>query len=124
MAAKAPKVVRAPMALTPAEKRLRSQAAAHSKWKRCGDPTAATAKARDKFDERFYDEVDPNRLLPETERERRAEHARQAYFAKLALKSAKARRKNAADATNGTLRTKDAAANNDTPGLHSDAPPG
>jgi hypothetical protein len=42
---------------------------------------------------RFLDEVDPDRVLPEAERLRRAEHARSAYFSKLALKSAQARRR-------------------------------
>jgi hypothetical protein len=40
---------------------------------------------------KFLDEVDPNRTLPEPERLRRAEHARSAYFTKLALKSVQAR---------------------------------
>ncbi len=56
------------------------------------DPTARTEAARSKFDERFYNQVDPDRTLPEAERERRAGHARKAYFADLAFKSAKARR--------------------------------
>lgn len=37
-------------------------------------------------------QVDPDGLLPAGERVRRAEAARKAYFARLALKSAKARR--------------------------------
>jgi hypothetical protein len=40
---------------------------------------------------RFEDEVDPARVLPESERQRRAEHAKTAYFTALAIKSAKAR---------------------------------
>lgn len=40
---------------------------------------------------RFEDQVDPERTLTPGERARRAEHARKAYFARLALKSAKAR---------------------------------
>jgi hypothetical protein len=42
--------------------------------------------------ERFVDEVDPNRVLSPPERQRRAEQARKAYFTRLALKSAQARR--------------------------------
>jgi hypothetical protein len=61
----------------------------HSK----NDPMATTAKARATFLERFIDEVDPDRVLPETERLRRAESARKAYFARLAFLSAKARAK-------------------------------
>ena len=56
------------------------------------DPRQYTARAREKFLARFENEVDPGRLLPEKERMRRATAARKAYFAKLALKSAEARR--------------------------------
>lgn len=61
----------------------------HAKY----DGREITAKARARFLERFLDEVDPERALSERERLRRAEHARSAYFARLALASAKARRK-------------------------------
>lgn len=37
--------------------------------------------------------VDPDGALPEVERRRRAEHAKQAHFTRLALASAKARRR-------------------------------
>jgi hypothetical protein len=43
--------------------------------------------------DRFEREVDPEGRLPATERARRAEHAKKAYFLKLALKSASARKK-------------------------------
>lgn len=78
--------------LTAAERSLRSRLAAHAKWAKT-DPVAGTAKARAKFMAKFLDEVDPRRELPEEERLQRAEHARQAYFTKLALKSARARRR-------------------------------
>lgn len=55
------------------------------------DPAAHTAPARKAFDERFERLVDPEGLLSEEERSRRAEYARKAYFLDLALKSAKAR---------------------------------
>ena len=74
--------------------RLRARLAAHAKWSQA-DPVEGTAKARATFLLRFIDEVDPNRELPEPERLRRAEHARKAYFTRLALASAKARRKQA-----------------------------
>jgi len=73
---------------------VRSQAAriaALDKWTHA-DPVAGTAAARATFLERFEDEVDPDRELPEAERLRRAKCARSAYFARLALLSAKARR--------------------------------
>jgi len=52
-----------------------------------------TGPARKAFDDRFRKQVDPDGILPDDERERRAEHAKRAYFAGLALKSATARRK-------------------------------
>jgi hypothetical protein len=43
---------------------------------------------------RFEREVDPEGVLPPHERAKRAENAKAAYFKRLALKSAKARRRN------------------------------
>lgn len=77
--------------LTASERRLRASIAAHSKWSTT-DPVAGTAKARAAFLAKFVSDVDPNHELPEAERLRRAEHARSAHFARLALASAKARR--------------------------------
>lgn len=57
------------------------------------DPRITTRAARQAFMRRFENAVDPDRLLPEGERQRRAECARRLYFARLALKSAKARRR-------------------------------
>ena len=59
------------------------------------DPKQYTARARATFLSRFENEVDPDRLLPEKERMRRASAARKAYFLTLALKSAEARRRKA-----------------------------
>lgn len=56
-----------------------------------------TAPARAAFLRRFEDEVDPDHELDPAERARRAGHARKAYFARLALKSAQARRKRGTD---------------------------
>ena len=57
------------------------------------DSKTLTAKARETFLARFEQEVDPDRVLPAAERRRRAEHARKAYFARLAGASARARKK-------------------------------
>jgi len=57
-------------------------------------PVAGTAAARQAFDARFYDGIPAE--LPQAERDRRAGHARKAYFTRLALASAKARSKTAA----------------------------
>jgi hypothetical protein len=45
---------------------------------------------------RFEREADPDGVLSDAERARRASHLRRAYFATLALKSAKARRQRSA----------------------------
>jgi hypothetical protein len=56
------------------------------------DPREYTGPARQAFLRRFEEEVDPEHKLPEAERLRRATAARRLYFAKLALRSAQARR--------------------------------
>ena len=81
-----------PETLSPSGTSLRHRMAAHVMHSR-HDSREVTAKARAAFMDRFEREVDPDRLLPEAERRRRAEHARRAYFTGLALKSARARRK-------------------------------
>lgn len=81
-----------PNRLTPSERSLRGQIAAHTSWAKTPDRAARTAAARKAALDRFEREVDPeNELLP-AERAIRAENARKAYFARLALQSAKARR--------------------------------
>ena len=57
------------------------------------DPKETTKAAREAFMARFEREVDPDGTLSPEERARRAEAARRAYFAQLAHKSAKARRR-------------------------------
>ncbi len=83
------------MALTPSERSLRARLAAHTLHARV-DPTAHTAPARKAFLARFEREVDPDGILSTAERARRAEHARKAYFTRLALRSAQARRRDSA----------------------------
>ena len=57
------------------------------------DGREVTANARAGFHARFEREVDPDCALPEVERARRAKAAMKAHMARLALASAKARRK-------------------------------
>jgi len=56
------------------------------------DARKTTANGRATFLARFEAEVDPDGTLPPEERRRRAEHARSAYFTRLALAAVKARR--------------------------------
>lgn len=80
---------------TAQERRLASQIAAHESWANTSDRTARTAPARAAMLARFEREVDPDGTLPPAERASRAEHKRKAYFQRLALKSARARRRSA-----------------------------
>jgi hypothetical protein len=60
------------------------------------DGREVTKAARRGFMARFEDEVDPDRQLSPDERQRRAQAAMRAHMARLALRSAKSRRKGAA----------------------------
>lgn len=81
------------MALTQSERTLRSQIAAHDSWATTPDRNARTANARKAMLDKFEGQVDPDGTLTPAERTKRAEHARKAYFKRLALKSAQARRR-------------------------------
>jgi hypothetical protein len=74
-----------------AEKSLRHVMAAEVMHSR-HDSRKTTANARAKFLAQFEEQVDPDRDLPETERLRRAEHARRAHMLRLSYKSVQARR--------------------------------
>jgi hypothetical protein len=81
------------MPLTPAERVLRGEIAAHTSWARTVDRSARTAAARQAAMDRFEREVDPEGKLAPAVRAKMAQSARQAYFKRLALKSAQARRR-------------------------------
>lgn len=80
------------MPMSESERKLRASIASHESWARTADRSARTAPAREAFMKRFEDQVDPDGTLPPAERRQRAESARKAHYARLALKSAKARR--------------------------------
>ena len=67
------------------ERRLVAQIAAHQSWANTPDPTARTAPARTALLAKFLQEAGGDPI--------RAEHLRLAYYKRLALKSAVARRK-------------------------------
>jgi len=83
------------MSLTPTQRSIRGQIGAHTSWANTKNRTARTAKARNAFEDKFLAEADGD---PD-----RAESLRKAYFARLAFKSAQARRRrdNATDCTVG-----------------------
>jgi hypothetical protein len=68
--------------LTPAERSLRGTLASHQSWANTENRTERTAPGRAALDQKFLDQVDPQR----------AESLRKAYYARLAFLSAKARR--------------------------------
>lgn len=76
----------------PGHRALIARVASHTRWSKVRDRAAATAPARKAALERFEKEVDPEGTLPPEVRAQMAESARKAYFARLALKSAQARR--------------------------------
>jgi hypothetical protein len=77
----------------PPDNSLLSTAANHDRWAAVEDRTAATAPARQAFRDRFLTEAQERfGDLPADELARRAEHLRKAYYARLALRSAQARR--------------------------------
>jgi hypothetical protein len=78
--------------LTPAERTMRARQAAYISWANTENRGARTQPGRDAMWEKFYDQVDPERKLTSAERHKRAVSARKAFFAGLALRSAKARR--------------------------------
>lgn len=72
---------------------LQARLAAHALHAQVADPAAHTAPARKAFLSRFEREVDPEGVLDPQERARRAEHAKKAYFLRLAMASSKARQR-------------------------------
>lgn len=77
--------------MSPEQRSMRARLAAHTLHSQIADPSAHTRPARQAFEKRFLDEVDPDRTLPDDERARRAEHARKAYFLRLSYAGVKAR---------------------------------
>lgn len=75
--------------------RLRGRIGAYAQKAR-HDPAEMTAAARATFLGRFELEVDPDMRLAPADRARRAEAARKAYFARLALRSAEVRQSRSA----------------------------
>lgn len=75
-----------------AERALRGRIAAHTRWAGIADRSAATAPARAGLRDRFLRQARQQfGDLPEHELAVRAEHLRKAFYARLALASAKAR---------------------------------
>lgn len=78
--------------LTPEQRTLRSRLGA-ARLHALHDPKETTRKAREAFAARFERQVDPNGVLVPSERARRVEAARRAYFTQLQLRSSQTRRR-------------------------------
>lgn len=78
--------------LTAEQRSMAASIAANERWANTDDRSAATRAGREAFLARFERQVDPDGTLSPAERTRRAENARRAHFARLALKSSQARR--------------------------------
>lgn len=72
--------------MTPAERTLRARLAAHTLH---AQGKTNTAPARAAFLAKFENQVDPDRVLPEAERQKRADHALKAHMAGLRLRRSK-----------------------------------
>lgn len=79
---------------------LRAKIAAHTRWAYTDDRRAATAPARAAARDRFEREVDPDGVLDPAERAIRAEHARSAFYTRMAYRSAQVRRARKQSAAN------------------------
>lgn len=84
------------MTLTPTERTLRASVAAHTSWGNTEDRSARTLPGRRGLDAKFLREAEGDPA--------RAESLRRAHFQRMALKSARARRRRGA--TNRTDSTR------------------
>jgi hypothetical protein len=73
------------MPLTPTERSLRGRIAVETSWANTADRPARTAKARKALEDKWLTEAGGDPV--------RAEHLRKAFYARMALKSAQARRR-------------------------------
>lgn len=85
---------------------LCGQIAANSRWSRVNadERTAATSAGRLAAEKRFEKIVDPDGVLSHEERARQASNARKAHFQRMALASARARRRRGAMDRKGSTR--------------------
>jgi hypothetical protein len=77
--------------LDKAGRQRRARIAAYDSWAKTVDRTKRTAAGRQAALDRFQRQVDPEGVLSPEEREKRAEAARKAHFARMADRSVKAR---------------------------------
>lgn len=74
------------------DRTMTARIAAHTRWGRTVDRSRATASARSAWEARFEREADPDGVLTPEERAKRVKSLKSAYYTRLALRSARARR--------------------------------
>ena len=82
--------------LTPSDRVLRAQLAAHISWANTEDRSGRTAHARKALEDGWLVKANGDPV--------RAEHLRKAHYARMALKSAQARRRRAATRIGGAIQ--------------------
>lgn len=86
------------------DRHIIAQLAAHEKWAKTPDRAKATAPARAALAAKWEREVDPDGTMKPADRAKAAENARRAFYLRLALKSAQARKARAkADAIDAEI---------------------
>jgi hypothetical protein len=76
--------------LTPTQRTLRARIAANTRWAQ-ENPKANAERGQAGLLAKFENQVDPDLVLPQAERTRRAEAARRAHMQQLAFRSSKVR---------------------------------
>jgi hypothetical protein len=85
--------------MTPADRSMRARIAAHERWAKEPDYTAATAPARAGLSRRFVADVEASAaaqgiVLTEDQLTERVEHLRKAHYLRMAQRSIAVRREN------------------------------
>lgn len=77
------------------QRAMQARLAAHTRWAATPDRQAATAKARQAAADRFEKQVDPDGVMDPALRAKLADNAKAAHYTRMALLSARSRRRKA-----------------------------
>jgi len=83
--------------LTPAQRSERAKVAANTRWAHEPDRLAATKPGRDAAFQKLLDEVDPQGVLSEAERVKRAKNLAEAQLASARLRASRLRQQQASE---------------------------
>jgi hypothetical protein len=79
--------------MTPEQRALRARLASHSSWAQTANRRARTKPGSQALLAKLAAEVDPDGLMSPEDRAKAVENAKSAYFSRLALKAAAARKR-------------------------------